>query len=283
MLTPFKMGVGGVIGSGRQFMSCIALDDCVAVILHALGNASLAGPVNVVGPTPITNREFTKTLGKVLGRPTIFPMPAFAARLALGEMADELLFAATKVEPKKLLESGFRFQYRGLESACGMLSGSKVRRDRWPDEAKVNSQAAGCRISKWTALQWRHVFAWSLEEAPSHPGKSMGRNPASGVPQESPDETRWEQSSLPHRRGVFPTGTGMDLRISQQTCLACDSVGPCLEAFRLKPGRMGKPNFPGPGSWSFKSTFPVEMGNVLHFEKLRGRTKLGRLFSSVRT
>src|SRR5205807_6962116 len=82
MLTPFKLGLGGVIGSGRQYMSCIALDDCVAAILHALATASLHGPVNVVGPVPITNHEFTKTLGRVLGRPTVFPMPAIAARLA---------------------------------------------------------------------------------------------------------------------------------------------------------------------------------------------------------
>jgi hypothetical protein len=117
MLTPFKLGVGGIIGSGRQYMSCIALDDCVRVILHALATSSLAGPVNVVGPTPVTNHEFTKTLGKVLKRPTISPMPAFAARLALGEMADELLLSSTRVEPRKLRETGFQFQYPGLEAA----------------------------------------------------------------------------------------------------------------------------------------------------------------------
>jgi len=117
MLTPFKMGVGGVIGSGRQYMSCIALDDVVRAIQQALSTASLAGPVSVVGPTPVTNREFTKTLGKVLGRPTIFPMPAFAARLALGEMADELLLSSARVAPHKLLESGFQFQYPALEAA----------------------------------------------------------------------------------------------------------------------------------------------------------------------
>jgi uncharacterized protein len=123
MLSPFKMGVGGIIGSGRQYMSCIALDDVVRAIQHALATASLSGPVNVVSPTPVTNQEFTKTLGRVLGRPTVFPMPAFAARLALGEMADELLLCSARVEPKKLLEGGFQFQYPDLESALRHVLG----------------------------------------------------------------------------------------------------------------------------------------------------------------
>lgn len=116
MLTPFKLGAAGIIGSGRQFMSCIAIDDCIRAILHALATGTLSGPVNVVGPVPVTNREFTKTLGKVLGRPTVLPMPAFAARLAFGEMADELLLGSNRVEPKRLLESGFQFQYPELEA-----------------------------------------------------------------------------------------------------------------------------------------------------------------------
>ena len=117
MLTPFKMGAGGIIGSGRQYMSCLSIDDCVGAIVHSLNASSVVGPVNVVGPTPITNREFTKTLGKILGRPTVFPMPAFAARLAFGEMADELLLGSDRVEPKKLLDSGYSFQHRDLETA----------------------------------------------------------------------------------------------------------------------------------------------------------------------
>jgi hypothetical protein len=117
MLTPFKLGLGGVIGSGRQYMSCIALDDCVAAILHGLGTDWLRGPMNVVGPVPVTNHEFTKTLGRVLGRPTVFPMPAIAARLAFGEMADELLLSSTRVDPRKLQESGFQFKHADLESA----------------------------------------------------------------------------------------------------------------------------------------------------------------------
>lgn len=117
MLTPFKLGAGGVIGSGRQYMSCISIDDCVGAIVHALMNTTVAGPVNVVGPEPVTNRDFTKTLGKVFGRPTIFPMPAFAARLAFGEMADALLLSSSRVEPKKLRDTGYQFQHATLEAA----------------------------------------------------------------------------------------------------------------------------------------------------------------------
>lgn len=117
MLGPFKMGMGGVVGSGKQYMSCISIDDCVAAIGHALATASLAGPVNVVGPEPVTNAQFAKTLGRVLGRPTVMPMPAFLARLAFGEMADELLLSSSRVVPQKLLDSGFRFGDRDLETA----------------------------------------------------------------------------------------------------------------------------------------------------------------------
>lgn len=123
MLTPFKMGVGGIIGSGKQYMSCIAIDDCVGAIQHILATPSVSGPVNVVGPVPMTNYEFTKTLGKVLARPTIVPMPAFAARLALGEMADELLLSSDRVEPKKLVESGFAFRFSEVESALRHVLG----------------------------------------------------------------------------------------------------------------------------------------------------------------
>jgi uncharacterized protein (TIGR01777 family) len=109
------MGVGGKIGSGKQYMSWVAIDDVTGAICHALFTESLKGPVNVASPNPVTNREFTKTLGRVLNRPTVMPMPAFAARLAFGEMANELLLASTRVEPKKLLDTGYRFQYPELE------------------------------------------------------------------------------------------------------------------------------------------------------------------------
>jgi uncharacterized protein (TIGR01777 family) len=121
MLTPFKLGVGGVIGSGRQYLSWIALDDLVSAIRFALKTAALTGPVNAVAPQPVTNREFTKTLGKVLGRPTVIPMPAFAARLAFGEMADEMLLGGARVEPRALRGAGFEFQHSDLEAALRHL------------------------------------------------------------------------------------------------------------------------------------------------------------------
>jgi uncharacterized protein (TIGR01777 family) len=117
MMLPFKMGVGGKIGSGDQYMSWIAREDLCRAFLHAIETESLSGAVNGVGPNPVTNLEFTKTLGRVLSRPTVFPVPAIAARLAFGEMADELLLSSQRVEPAKLLESGFNFQHTSLESA----------------------------------------------------------------------------------------------------------------------------------------------------------------------
>jgi uncharacterized protein (TIGR01777 family) len=117
MLLPFRLGLGGKIGNGRQWMSWVALDDAVGAIANALANSNLSGPLNVVAPQPVTNAEFTKTLGRVLSRPTIFPMPAFAARAALGQMADALLLASQRVEPAKLLASGYAFQYPSLEGA----------------------------------------------------------------------------------------------------------------------------------------------------------------------
>lgn len=121
MLLPFKMGVGGVVGSGRQYFSWIELDDLVSAIVFALENESLIGPVNAVAPGAVTNREFTKTLGRVLGRPTIFPMPAFGARLAFGEMADEMLLGGVRVAPHELTAAGFQFAYPHLEPALRHL------------------------------------------------------------------------------------------------------------------------------------------------------------------
>jgi len=123
MLTPFKMGVGGRLGSGKQVQSWIAVDDVAGAILHALTTESLRGPVNTASPNPVTNREFTKTLGRILGRPTIFPMPAFAARLALGEMAEELLLASQRLDAGKLLASGYQFRHPDLEAALRHLLG----------------------------------------------------------------------------------------------------------------------------------------------------------------
>jgi uncharacterized protein len=117
MLTPFKLGVGGAIGSGRQYISWIALDDAVRVIQFALQAAALAGPANAVAPGPVTNRQFTESLGRVLGRPTVLPLPAFAARLAFGEMADEMLLSGVRALPHALENAGFAFQHPQLEPA----------------------------------------------------------------------------------------------------------------------------------------------------------------------
>ncbi|HEY0099108.1 MAG TPA: TIGR01777 family oxidoreductase [Pyrinomonadaceae bacterium] len=117
MLTPFKLGVGGKIGSGKQYMSWIALEDALGAILHALTHEELAGAVNVVAPRAVTNAEFTKTLGSVLGRPTLFFVPAFAARLAFGEMADAALLASQRAEPTQLKATGYAFKYPELEGA----------------------------------------------------------------------------------------------------------------------------------------------------------------------
>jgi uncharacterized protein (TIGR01777 family) len=123
MLTPFRMGVGGKFGNGRQYMSWIALDDVIGAIRHAIAKPDLSGPVNVTAPNPVTNYEFTKTLGRVLGRPTFFAVPAFAVRLAFGEMADALLLSSTRVEPSRLLATGYSFQFPTLEVALSHLLG----------------------------------------------------------------------------------------------------------------------------------------------------------------
>ena len=121
MLLPFKLGLGGVIGSGTQYMSWISLDDVVGIIHHTLVTDTVHGPVNTVAPQPVTNSVFTKTLGKVLGRPTLLPLPAFAARLAFGEMADALLLASTRVESSRLAATGYVFHYPQLEGALRHL------------------------------------------------------------------------------------------------------------------------------------------------------------------
>ncbi|MCZ6688833.1 MAG: TIGR01777 family oxidoreductase [Planctomycetota bacterium] len=124
MLLPFKLGVGGRIGPGTQYMSWISLPDWVAAIQHILLNDKIEGPVNLVAPNPVTNLEFTKAFGKAIFRPTIFPMPAFVARLAFGEMADEALLASTRVEPGRLLDSGFEFQHPQVDAALRAVLGA---------------------------------------------------------------------------------------------------------------------------------------------------------------
>lgn len=114
MLPPFKMGAGGILGNGKQYMSWISLDDLVSVLIYCMENSALSGVVNATTPNPVTNHEFTKTLGKVLRRPTIFPLPTFMARLLFGEMADALLLASARVVPAKLQAAGFVFQDKEL-------------------------------------------------------------------------------------------------------------------------------------------------------------------------
>lgn len=115
MLLPFKLGVGGRLGSGAQYMSWVSIDDTVAAYLHALNNDDIDGPVNVTAPHPVTNREFTRTLGNVLNRPTVLPVPAFGVKALFGEMGEKLLLEGARVRPEVLLETGFEFHYTDLE------------------------------------------------------------------------------------------------------------------------------------------------------------------------
>jgi uncharacterized protein (TIGR01777 family) len=123
MLLPFRLGMGGRIGSGEQFTSWIALDDAIGAVHHALCEDALHGPVNAVAPNPVSNAKFTCTLARVLRRPTLLPVPAFAARLAFGEMADALLLAGARVQPARLQASGYRFRFPDLDSALRHLLG----------------------------------------------------------------------------------------------------------------------------------------------------------------
>ena len=121
MLPPFRMGIGGRIGDGKQWMSWIALDDVVNGLKFLIEEKSVQGPVNFVAPNPVTNAEFTKTLGRVLSRPTIFPVPAFGVRLAFGEMGDALLLSSQRVEPSVLQDKGFLFNWPTLGPALKHL------------------------------------------------------------------------------------------------------------------------------------------------------------------
>jgi uncharacterized protein (TIGR01777 family) len=121
MLPPFKLGLGGKVGNGRQVMSWIAIDDVPSIVLHVIEHPGISGPVNVVTPHAVTNAEFTHALGRVLGRPTILPLPAFAARLLFGEMADALLLGGARVRPERLEDSGYRFAYPQLPQALEHL------------------------------------------------------------------------------------------------------------------------------------------------------------------
>jgi hypothetical protein len=117
MLLPFRLGLGGRLGGGRQWMSWIALTDVAGALRFVIENETVAGPVNVVAPNPVTNAEFTDTLGRVLGRPTFTVVPKFALKLALGQMAEDTALASQRVIPRRLQESGFQFELPTLEVA----------------------------------------------------------------------------------------------------------------------------------------------------------------------
>jgi len=121
MLVPFKLGLGGRTGDGQQWMSWIDVRDMVGAIHHILKNDLMQGPVNMVGPKPVKNAEFAATLASVLSRPAILPMPAFAVKAVFGEMGEELLLSSQKVEPGKLISSGYPFRYRELRASLQNL------------------------------------------------------------------------------------------------------------------------------------------------------------------
>lgn len=117
MLPPFKMGAGGILGTGKQWMSWVSIADVTGAILHAISNESVRGPVNIVSPNPVTNADFTQTLGRVLRRPAFIPMPAFGVRILFGQMGDDLLLASARVEPKRLKATDYPFKHADLETA----------------------------------------------------------------------------------------------------------------------------------------------------------------------
>lgn len=123
MLTPFSFGLGGAVGGGNQWMSWISLRDLIRLIQFLVNNDRIKGPVNATAPNPVTNQEFTKTLGKVLNRPTIIPVPEFGVKLLFGEMGERLLIEGVRVLPEKLLEAGFKFEDPELEGALKYIAG----------------------------------------------------------------------------------------------------------------------------------------------------------------
>ena len=117
MLPSFKLGIAGIVGTGKQFVSWIDIRDIVSIIHFLIDEKSLSGPVNLVSPNPVTNREFTKTLGAVVKKPTVMKMPAFVARTVFGQMGSELVLSSARVAPKRLLEKGYQFKAPDLEES----------------------------------------------------------------------------------------------------------------------------------------------------------------------
>lgn len=123
MLPLFRLGLGGPLGNGRQWMSWISIDDVVGAVLHVLNDTRCSGPVNTVAPEPVTNAQFTRVLARAIHRPAVLPAPAFALRLVFGGMADEALLASTRAQPKRLLDTGYTFRHATLPGALGALLG----------------------------------------------------------------------------------------------------------------------------------------------------------------
>jgi uncharacterized protein (TIGR01777 family) len=125
MRLPFSLGLGGIVGDGKQYLSCVSINDVIGMIRFLLVNESITGPVNLVSRNPVTNREFTRALGKALNRPTIFPLPTFIARIMFGEMADALLLSSTRVLPARLAAAGYQFKDDDLETTLKSLLDNK--------------------------------------------------------------------------------------------------------------------------------------------------------------
>lgn len=143
LLTPFEFGLGGPMGGGRQWMSWIALDDCVRLILHAIAEPRVVGPLNATAPAPATNRDFSRALGRALSRPSFMAAPALPLRLALGDFADELLLGGQRVLPAKALATGFRFRHPDLEGALATIVGARPRPTGAKRRKRLSSSAAG--------------------------------------------------------------------------------------------------------------------------------------------
>lgn len=116
MLLPFRMGLGGRLGTGKQYVSYVGLDDLVRIVEHVLDDEALQGPVNATAPSPVPQREFARALGQAVGRPAFMPVPAFAVRAVFGELSDEVL-TGQRVRPKRLADSGFEFRHSGVDEA----------------------------------------------------------------------------------------------------------------------------------------------------------------------
>jgi uncharacterized protein (TIGR01777 family) len=143
LLTPFEFGLGGPMGTGRQWMSWIALDDCVRLILHAIAEPRLTGPLNATAPNPVTNRDLSRALGRALNRPAVMVAPALPLHLALGDFADELLLGGQRVMPVKALTTGFRFHHPELEGALAAIVGVRLHATGAKGRKRLSLPTAG--------------------------------------------------------------------------------------------------------------------------------------------